>query len=251
MKHYKLEGHLGKAFLVFISLIVSSSFLFVIGNSEAGDADRLITQLQSRDPVGRAEAARKLGESKDPTAVEPLVVALKKDKDRDVRGRAEDALVNIGAPSVEPLIGLLKDDSWRVRRRAVRTLEKIKDPRAIEPLVAVMKTDDDCYVRKHAARAIGEINGTRASEILTPALKNKDLEVIEGAYRYYIRRGEAGSEPVLIEALNKYWNKTMVIDFLNSGNRQLKEAAADCAKKRGFSTTSTVDWVAPKWGQAL
>ncbi len=247
MRHCKSS----KTLIVFISLVISFSFLFMIGNSEAGDADKFISQLRSRDPFLRQEAARKLGDLKDPSAVEPLVLVLKKDKDREVRWSAEDALVNIGAPSVEPLVKMLKDDSWRARRRAVRTLGKIRDPRSVEPLVALMKTDNDCYVRKYAARAIGEIKDPRTNEILISALKNKDWEVIEGAYRFYIRRGEPGSEAVLIETLNKYWNKTMAIDFLNSGNRQLKEAAADCAKKRGYSTTSAVDWIVPKWGQAL
>jgi len=251
MRHHKPEGYLGKALVIFISLIISSSFLFIVGNSEAGDADKLINQLRSRHPVVKEEAARKLGDLKDSSAVEPLIVILKKDKDRSVRWSAEDALVNIGNPAVEPLIKMLNDDSWRVRRRAVRTLGKIRDPRAIEPLVASMKTDDDCYVRKSAAKAIGEINDPRAGEILIPALKSRNLEVVEGAYRFFIRRGQPGSEPVLIESLNKNWNKTMVVDFLNSGNRQLEEAAADCAKKRGYSLTSTVDWVVPKWGQAL
>lgn len=251
MRHHKPESYLGKALVISIGLIIFSSFLFVVGNSEAGDADKLINQLRSRNPVVREEAARKLGDLKDPSAVEPLIAILKKDKDWRVRWSVEDALVNIGGPAVEPLMKMLKDDSWRVRRRAVRTLGKIRDPRAIEPLVALMKTDDDCYIRKSAARAIGEINDSRAGEILIPALKNKDWEVIEGAYRFYIRRGEPGSEAVLIETLNKFWNKTMVIDFLNSGNRQLGEAAADCAKKRGYSTTSTLDWIVPKWGQAL
>ena len=248
MRHDKVKGYLGVAF---ISLIMCSFFLSIVGIVEAGDADKLIDKLQSRDPAVREEAAQKLGDLKDPSAVGPLITILKKDKDRSVRWSAEDALVNIGAPAVEPLIKMLSDDSWRVRRRAVRTLAKIRDPRAVESLIASMKTDDDCYVRKCAARAIGEINDPRAAEILIPALQNRNIEVIEGAYRFFIRRGESGSEAVLIESMNKNWNKTMVVDFLKSGNRQLEEAAADCAKKRGYSMPYTVDWVAPKWGQAL
>ena len=248
MRHHKVKGYLGVAF---ISLIVCSFFLSIVENVGAGDADKLVNDLRSRDPAVREEAAQKLGDLKDPSAVEPLIVVLKKDKDRNVRWSAEDALVSIGAPAVEPLIKMLDNDSWRVRRRAVRTLGKIRDPRAIEPLVASMKTDDDCYVRKYAAKAIGEINDPRAGEILTPALQSRNLEMIEGAYRFFIRRGEAGSEAVLIESLNKNWNKTMVVDFLHSGNRQLEEAAADCVKKRAYSVPSTVDWVVPKWGQAL
>ncbi|MGZ3604987.1 MAG: HEAT repeat domain-containing protein [Thermodesulfobacteriota bacterium] len=248
MRHDKVKGYVGVAF---ISLIVCTFFLSTVGMVEAGDGEKLVNQLQSRDPAVREEAARRLGDLKDPTAVEPLIVVLKKDKDRNVRWIAEDALVSIGAPAVEPLIKMLNDDSWRVRRRAVRTLGKIRDARAIEPLTASMKMDNDCYVRKYAARAIGEINDPRAGEILTPALQNRNLEVIEGAYRFFIRRGEPGSEAALIESLNKNWNKTMAIDFLKCGNRQLEEAAAGCAKQRGYSMPYTVDWVVPKWGQAL
>ena len=251
MRHPKVKGYPGVAF---VSLIVCSFFLSIVGFVgivEAGDADKLIDKLRSRDPAVREEAAQKLGDLKDPSAVGPLILILKKDKDRSVRWSAEDALVSIGAAAVEPLIKMLDDDSWRVRRRAVRTLGKIRDPRAIEPLIVSMKTDDDGYVRKCAARAIGEINDPRAAEILIPALQNRNFEVIEGAYRFFIRRGESGSEAVLIESMNKNWNKTMVVDFLHSGNRQLEEAAADCAKKRGYSLPSNVDWVVPKWGQAL
>ena len=248
MRHHQVNGYPG---LVLISLITCAFFLIIAGVVEAGDTDKLINNLRSRDPAVREEAAQKLGDLKDPGAVGSLIMILKKDKDRSVRWSAEDALVNIGAPAVESLVKLLDDESWRVRRRAVRTLAKIKDPRAIEPLTASMKTDEDCYVRKCAARAIGEINDPRAGEILAPALMNRNLEVIEGAYRFFIRRGEPGSEAVLIESLNKNWNKTMVVDFLHSGNRQLEGAAADCVKKRGYSMPSTVDWAVPNWGQAL
>jgi len=251
MSHHRVKGIHGAAFIILITIAISSFWLFLVGDSMAGDADRLINNLRDRDSVVRNEAARKLGDLKDPSAVATLIVILKKDKDWSVRWSAEDALVSIGAPAVEPLIKMLKDDSWRVRRRAVRTLAKIRDPRAIEPLVASMKADDDNYVRKSAAGAIGEINDPRAGEILIPALKNRDWEVIEGAYCFFIRRGEPGSEAVLIETLNRTWNKRMVVDFLNSDNRQLEEAAADCAKKRSYSIPSAVDWVVPKWGQAL
>jgi len=251
MKQHKANGTHDTVLMILIVIAISSFGLFFVGDSLAGGADKLVNDLRSSNPAVREEAARRLGDSKDPAAVEPLIVILKKDKDRSVRWSAEDALVNIGGPAVEPLIKMLNDDSWRVRRRAVRTLGKIRDPRSIEPLVASMKTDGDCYVRKSAARAIGEIDDPRAGQILIPALKSGNLEVIEGAYRFFIRRGEAGSEAVLIESLNKNWNKTMVVDFLRSGNRQLEEAAADCAKKRGYSMPSTVDWVVPKWGQTL
>jgi hypothetical protein len=136
-----------------------------------------------------------------------------------VRGAAEDALVNIGRPSVERLIAMLKDNEWRIRRRAARTLGAVKDP--------------------------------RAAEILLNAFKNRNLEVVTGAYRFFIRRGEAGSEPMLIEALNGAWDRTMGIDFQNCGNPQLEQAASDWAKRRGYTLTLAAGQTVPKWGEAL
>lgn len=254
MAHHgvKRSNNLSSVPIIIIIFIIFSFCLFFVGNSQAGDADKLIKNLRSKDPAIRMEAAQKLGELKDPSAVDPLIAILKKDKDWDVRASAEDALVNIGAPAVQPLTIMLKDNAWRVRRRAVRTLGKIKDPRALEPLAAAMTTDHDCFVRKYSARALGEINNPRAAEILVAALKNKNLDVVEGAYRFFIRRGEPGSEIILIETLNRgSWNRTMVMEFLNCGNSQLKEAASGCAKKRSFSITSTLDPMAPKWGKAI
>ena len=253
MSHHKVEGtqHSGAAFIILVAIALSLFGLVLVGDSIAGDADKLVKQLRNRDPLIREEAARRLCDSKDPSAVGPLIVLLKKEENGSVRSSAEDALVSIGAPAEEPLVKMLKDDSWRVRRRAVRTLGKIRDPRTIEPLLASMKTDDDDYVRKSAARAIGEINDPRVGEILIPALKNRDWEVIAGAYAFFIRRGEPGSEAVLIETLNRARSKRMTVDFLNCGNRQLEEAAGQCAKKRCYSMPSTVDWEVPKWGQAL
>jgi hypothetical protein len=253
MVHYKAKRINNFSSVPFIIIFIIFSFcLFFVGNLQAGDTDRLIQQLRSRNPAIRIEAAQKLGELKDPLAVNPLITTLKKDKDGHVRASAEDALVNIGAPAVEPLTVMLKDNAWRVRRRAVRTLGKIKDPRALEPLVAVMKMDKDCYVRKFAALAIGETNDPRGAEILISGLKNRNLEVVQGAYRFFIRMGEPGSEGILIEALNRVsWNRTMVMDFLSCGNSQLEKTASECAKQRGFPIVSTPDPMAPKWGQAM
>lgn len=240
----------------FFLLIAFFSLLFV-GGSWAEDTSKHVQELSSKDPVVRMEAARKLGEIKDAAAVSPLIGILKGDKDRDVRGSTQDALVNIGKPAVESLIVMLKDKDWHARRRAVQALGRIKDPGAIEPLVVAMRTDKDCYVRKFSARAIGEMNDIRAAEILLDALKSKELEVVMGAYRFFIRHGESGSESILMEALNNSWNRTMACEFLNCGNEKLEKAASDWGKKRAesglpyYAATLSVDWKGPKWGENM
>ncbi len=63
-----------------------------------------LQQLRSLEWKVRSQAAEKLGESKDPRAVEALVKALK-DKDRNVREAAAGSLGRIGdASAVDALL---------------------------------------------------------------------------------------------------------------------------------------------------
>jgi HEAT repeat protein len=164
---------------LFVVLIVLCAGIFILNNSAYADrVDDLIEQLlhgktwQERraaayalgeikdpravepliqalgDPSGWVceAAAYALGEIKDPRAVEPLIAALK-DWDYYVPKAAREALVKIGKPAVEPLIMALKDEDEDVRYAAAYALGEIKDPRAVEPLIKALFTDDSSNVR--------------------------------------------------------------------------------------------------------
>jgi len=88
---------------------------------------------------------------------ELIVVLQDQRKDPEVRKNAAKALGKIKDPrAVEPLIATLKDKDSDVRWHAARALEKIQDPRAVEPLIATLK-DKDSEVRWHAAEALEKI----------------------------------------------------------------------------------------------
>lgn len=55
----------------------------------------------------------------------------------------------------------LKSGNQRTRRRAVRELGRLQDPRVIDPLMATLN-DGSYLVRKEAARALGDIGDARA-----------------------------------------------------------------------------------------
>ena len=163
----------------------------------------LISQLKDADEKVRRDAAKALGEFKNPRAVGPLI-ALLKDTDLSVRINAATALGEIKDPrAVDPLIGVLKDTDYsgRVfaavqvatlavqraqgvavapglrqikdpRAAAALSLGKIKDPRAVEPLIAALK-DENVVVRGVAAGSLGEFNDPRAVEPLIAALKDE------------------------------------------------------------------------------
>lgn len=124
---------------------------------------------QKDDRIGHA-AAEALVEIGDP-AVEPLIAALKNERDK-VRQSAAKALGRIGDPrAVEPLIAALQDDHGHVRELSARALGSIGDPRAVEALIAVLQGKDYEYVREAAAEALGKIGDARAIEPLLAALQ--------------------------------------------------------------------------------
>jgi HEAT repeat protein len=108
-------------------------------------------------------------------------VAALKDPYSKVRKAAAEALVQIGAPAVEPFMAALKDESWSVRRTAAEALGQIGDARAVEPLTAALKDRNDHWLRHYAAEALGQIGDARAVEPLVAALKEPYANVRKAA----------------------------------------------------------------------
>jgi HEAT repeats/PBS lyase HEAT-like repeat len=235
------------AFLIVVLLLCFA------GTVVADGIDGLIRQLDKGNPIERLTAAQELAKGKDPRAVTSLIKALKSDRNWNVRLAAEDALVALGSPSVAPLIQLLKEEhNCFIRRRAARALEEMKDiedPSASEALVNAASKDVDCCVRRFAAMALAEISDPKVAEFLNNAMEKRDLEIISGAYPYYIRQGKPGTEGVLVQALRKFsCCKKMVFDLSCCDNEKLKQAAVEIAKDRKYTTPP--DWSGPRWGRS-
>ena len=62
-----------------------------------------------------------------------------------------------GEPAVELLIEALKDEDWYIRMKAADVLGNTGDKRAVEPLIAILKSEDKCYKweAKNALSRIG------------------------------------------------------------------------------------------------
>ena len=148
-------------------------------------ADPLVAALGKAGVVGnpyvaRVQAAIALGRLGDKRAIEPLIDILKRNainpnelKDLDSAGLTDmrsmqvqswyqsstkilDALVKIGPPAVEPLIGLLKDENVFLRSFAAKSLGELGDKRAVQPLIEMLK-DEDEEVRQSATRALDKL----------------------------------------------------------------------------------------------
>jgi HEAT repeat protein len=136
------------------------------------DAPKLINQLKtSANAKLRALAADDLGKlgairaSYAADAIDPLINALAKDKDADVRKAAAAALGEIGSEAekvVKALTDALKDTAASVKIAAAGALGQFgsEAKSALADLKDLASKKDDKKISQAAAAAVRQINGT-------------------------------------------------------------------------------------------
>jgi HEAT repeat protein len=186
---------------LFLPAILIVSLWVLTGSSVAHPGkplDVLTAELRNPEASVRLSAALELGRNKATEAVPQLVSTLG-DEDFDVGDAAERALIAIGTPAVEPLISVLTTGGRDAKIHAASALGKLRDPRAVEPLIAVLRDPEDTEHWDNAALALGEIGDPRAVEPLVKMLatSNRSLRpfAIEGLSKI--------SDPRVPEALTK------------------------------------------------
>jgi HEAT repeat protein len=111
--------------------------------------------------------------------VEPLIGALG-DANVNIRSRAAEALGSISDPrAIQPLIAVLgvpSNSDYQVINSAVQALRGIGGP-AVEPLIGALMHSKDERVRGSVATALGEIGDHRAVEPLIGALSHEKEDV--------------------------------------------------------------------------
>lgn len=120
----------------------------------------------SRSEGARSSAAKALVQIGAPS-VEPLIAEFSQaiaENDNGPRfNQTQDCLIKIGEPSVQPLAILLDDPNRRKQWLAAQMLGEIGSPQAVEPLIAALndqtKSRDD---RDKVAEALGKIGDPRA-----------------------------------------------------------------------------------------
>jgi HEAT repeat protein len=109
----------------------------------AADPDALVEKLSSPNAAERRDAVSRLGQSGDRKAIGPLIGMLK-DEEPMVRLEASGVLMDLGQPVADPLLAAIGTEKapaflWN----AIRILEALGDPRAIEPLKKIAETNTD------------------------------------------------------------------------------------------------------------
>jgi HEAT repeat protein len=214
------------------------------------DFELSVAVLQYGDAEKQQAAARALGRSQDPRAVEPLLAALK------------DPLKDSGYYS-------LKDSGYysqAVRQAAAEALGTLGDQKAVQPLTALLTDRRSNEEAAHALVALGWTpqsdsdrihllvaqkagHALRAQWELTKRVLLKDLEsgtyeAQENAMQALLSIGNWDIVPVLIELLNKRgaWDGVSIANWcLKSGNSDLEAAARAWAQKTPGVTVLHLD----------
>jgi HEAT repeat protein len=141
-----------------------------------------------------------------------LVQDLRNSRDAETRREVIRALVEIGAPAVEPLKEALKARNEDVRRAAATALGILGDARAVLPLLEILAekadtwrltllNEEDESLRAAAARALGKIGDARALPGLIAALKKAAFGLRRAAAEALRAIGDARAVPALLGAL--------------------------------------------------
>ena len=154
--------------------------------------ENLISSVGSMDLDVQERVARELAEIGQP-AIDPLYNVLQDgNKDFFMRQGCAYALVKIGKPTVDRFIAGLKDEDAVIRHLSAWALGKLKEPRAVEPLIAVIEDTtprnttfalilgkkepiDNSIPRSHAVSSLGELKDSRAIKSLIVALTDQDI----------------------------------------------------------------------------
>lgn len=185
-----------------------------IGDSRA--LEPLIVTLNDCKPNVRLAAAKALGKFGNAGAIKPLIKALR-DESLKVRESAIEALGNIGDPlAVEPLIKLL-EDTEEFRKRYNDTFVTglpIKfigySPENSREITELTSTYKEVY--EAAAYALGKIKNPRAIEALIATINNDDFKILyrwfEESYSDIVRKilieiGEPAVKPLIAALIDE------------------------------------------------
>ena len=160
----------------------------------------IIKLLNDENNSVRWESAKALGEFGDARAVEPLIGALKDKNDR-VRKSASFAISKFNNPhTIELLVVALEDEEMRVA--VAETLGLLGDKRAVEILIDIIENiDNDILVRHNAVEAMGNLRDPRALNLLIGLLKDENVRIKKSAASSLGKIGDIGAIDPLITAL--------------------------------------------------
>jgi len=91
--------------------------------------------------------------------------------------------------NVPELIAALNHENGNVRRIAASALGKLRDKRAVEPLITLLMNEEGPQVRQYAVKALGSIVDPRATALLDGIAKDEqEMDYTRAAARKALER---------------------------------------------------------------
>jgi HEAT repeat protein len=206
--------------------------------------------LASGDPGALAPAAYVSARLGDREAAAHLLTLI----DHDDEAVRDNACLALGAMRYQEALQPLLERARRVKGTdlafgtlpvILKALEMLRNPGAL-PLLKELARDE--YHFWEAMAAMAEIPDDAVEQALMAALDTDDLRTVAAAYRFYIRRAVAGSEPKLIAALEEYGDADRALDYLNSGNSRLAAAGREWLEANQYLILEVAGEQTLRWG---
>ncbi|MBY9001254.1 MAG: HEAT repeat domain-containing protein [Candidatus Heimdallarchaeota archaeon] len=157
---------------------------------------------------------------KDDVAYEIVVRGLK-ELDPDIREKSCELLYFFGTKSVSVLSSVLSDTNIRVRRKAVVSLRKLKNKRALITLIKAAKDNDD-VIAEISTRALGELRDPGVIDVIIANMKRSKILVREAAVYAATQIGSPIAKKLTAQ--------------LNATNQNLVEATINALSKMDSKT---------------
>jgi HEAT repeat protein len=181
--------------LAILQLSMFSGVNVASAASDEQDIEVLIENFNSQDVDVKADSVKALVEAGEP-AVGPLIQALDS-KDPEIR---ENAAITLGKikdeRAIDPLIKLLTDEEWEVESAATNALVGIGKP-AVEPLIKILQDkNEDVFLHMKVIAVLAGIKDERAIQPMIQALKEEPELDADLGYNLGLM-GEPAVEPLI------------------------------------------------------
>ncbi len=134
--------------------------------------------------------------------------------------------------AVEPLLEMLKhENDHAFRKEILAALTGIEGRGAVEPLLAVLKDEKDTPTRKDIFISLAEINDARAIAVFVDELEKDTFQFYDQPEKHIIR------------LINEAQDPAMVLPALKAGNVAVRQAAAEALDKLGWRPAKGEDEV--------
>jgi HEAT repeat protein len=183
------------------------------------EVEQLLSNLHHKDRFVQRRAALALGKRREKSAVADLINVLNDAAAWEFAGDAASALGEIGDLSAVPALIAALDKRF-VCGRAIEALAKLRDQRAIEPLINFFARNPDPSV----ATVLGNWGDRRAVDPLINAMDNPDSHVRFYSARALGKLGDRRALPVLEQAVIN--DTTLIVDTRNLRGKSVAYAAA-------------------------